>query len=362
MRAAVYCHVSNNVLIKLYTLIRNALHEWGQQHMFVLAIMNLWSYAPLSESPVWIRVAACGHVGNNVLIKFCAFIGSALYEWGQQHMVVLAIMNLWSYAPLSESPCMNKGSSLWLAAMCLWSYAHSSQTPCMNGAAECGRFGNNVLTKLCTLVRITLYEWGQQLVVLLATMYLQIYAPLSESPCTNEGSSLWSCKQWCTYDVWQTHQNHPVLAVTIATACFHFGNGYSAWHCLFLRATQAWYFINNSLKGRWMTRRERRIDIMERYWWLCVCVCLCVCMSVCVCVCVYVYVSVCVCVCLCVYVYVCVCLCVCVCVCMCMCMSVCVCVCVCVCLCVYVYVCVCVCVCVYPRYSVDQGCWKCCAE
>jgi len=160
MRAAVYCHVSNNVLIKLYTLIRNALHEWGQQHMFVLAIMNLWSYAPLSESPVWIRVAACGHVGNNVLIKFCAFIGSALYEWGQQHMVVLAIMNFWSYAPLSESPCTNKGSRMWsFWQQCTYEVMHHYQNhPVRIRAAVCGPFGNNVRMKLCTIIRITLYE------------------------------------------------------------------------------------------------------------------------------------------------------------------------------------------------------------
>jgi len=32
----------------------------------------------------------------------------------------------------------------------------------------------------------------------------------------------------------------------------------------FLWATQAWYFINNCLQWRWMTRGEKK-DIMERY-------------------------------------------------------------------------------------------------
>jgi len=40
------------------------------------------------------------------------------------------------------------------------------------GAAACDDVGSSVLVNLRTLIRITLYEWGQQLAVILAAVYL----------------------------------------------------------------------------------------------------------------------------------------------------------------------------------------------
>ena len=262
MVAAVCGHIDNNVLMKLCTLITITLCEWWQQFVVISTTMYLWIYANSSESPcvnggsslwwcwqqctcelththknhpIWMGAAACGYFGCSVLMKLCTLLRITLCERGEYHEVILLVTYLWIYAHLSESPFMNKGSNLWSCwQQCTYKVMHTHHTyRVWVRAAACGHVGNNVLIKLCTLIRLTLCEWGQQHVFMLATMYLWIYAHSSESPCASEGSSMWSCWEQCTYEVMHTHQNHPVRSVTIATACGHIGNVYNALRCFF---------------------------------------------------------------------------------------------------------------------------------
>jgi len=100
-------------------------------------------------------------------------------------------------------------------------------------AAEYGRFGNNALLKLCTLIRITLYEQGQQLVA--GSNVLMKLCTLIRNALFEWGTSMWSFWQQCTYEVMQAYQNHPLRIR--AAACGLVGNNVLMKLCTLIRIT-----------------------------------------------------------------------------------------------------------------------------